>query len=81
MSLIRLFTKILIVCASQHCLAQADSLLQSAKDFPEKYIPKSTDKVDDDDRKLSKQTLKLLKKSFFNKIKNYLIPYNQIITA
>jgi len=44
------------------CQAQLDNTVTSLQKFPEKYISKVSNKVDEVDKKLSKQTLKLLKK-------------------
>ena len=61
MSHIRLFITILVLFTSEYCVAQVDSLLETGKNLPDKYISKVSDKVDAVDQKLSKQTLKLLK--------------------
>ncbi len=62
MSILRLLIAILIIFTSYNCEAQLDSVLQTAKDFPEKYISVVSDKISDVDNKLSKQTLRALNK-------------------
>ncbi|MBK7885188.1 MAG: hypothetical protein IPJ81_16400 [Chitinophagaceae bacterium] len=62
-----LFTKayLLLVLILSVCISQAqhsDSIIAVTKQLPEKYISQIVDKVDNIDKKLSKQTLKALKK-------------------
>lgn len=72
MSLARLFITTLVICSSKFCEVQANSTLQRTKYFPGKSISKVSVNVDDVEKKLSDQTLSLLKKTFQDKNENYL---------
>jgi hypothetical protein len=62
MQLIRLLLLVVITSVSQFCAAQTDSVLQTLNQLPEKYIDQVAAKISIVDKKLSKQTLKALKK-------------------
>ncbi len=52
---------ILLTLGSQYCQAQHDSLVQASHQLPAKYISQVSDKISSVDKKLSRQTLKLLR--------------------
>lgn len=62
MSSIRPLLLGLVLIVSNQSKAQLDSLIKTSKQFPEKYISTVSDKITGLDKKLSKQTLKVLKK-------------------
>ncbi len=53
---------VLLVLLSYKSKAQTDSITQSLKQLPERYLSQITDKVSSIDKKLSKQTLRILRK-------------------
>jgi len=59
---IRSLLVLLLIVVSTRSLAQLDSIVQGSKEFPEKYISAISDKISGVDNKLSKQTLKVLRK-------------------
>ncbi len=62
MSLSRLFIFSLAICSSYISRAQTDSVQNTQLTLPEKYIDQVTGKISTVDKKISKQTLKALKK-------------------
>jgi hypothetical protein len=62
MSPIRLLSVLLLTLTSYYCEAQTDSVLQSVQEIPSKYVDQVADKITTVDKKLSKQTLKALKR-------------------
>ncbi len=77
MSLIRLFATILIICTSQYCVAQTDSIFQTLENLqkvPVKYLNAVENKIDKYSNRITSKTEKTLAKlsKWENKIKNIL---------
>jgi hypothetical protein len=62
MSHIRLATFLLLLFTSLCCEAQTDTFLQAPSQLPSNYLDQVSNKINSIDKKLSKQTLKALKK-------------------
>ena len=77
MSLIRLYIIILIICSSQYCEAQTDSIFQTLENLqkvPVKYLNIVENKIDKYSNRITGKTEKSLLKlsKWENKIKNIL---------